>query len=57
MKDKYKKSPLVYAIDRQSYECSSVLLDYFINHKKNLYEKLSKDEILDIIKFSPGNLK
>jgi hypothetical protein len=44
MKDKYSKTPLKYAIERNSVECVQLLLEY-IMETEDIYEKMDEIEI------------
>ena len=52
-----KKTPLEYAILRKSYDCSAKELDYIMSKSTKIYSRMKQDEIIDLIKFSPSNLK
>ena len=54
-KDHFDKSPLMYSMDRGSFECTQILLEY-IMEKENIYKILSQDEICKLIETSPANL-
>lgn len=54
-KDSFKKSPIDYAIERNSFNCSQILLSYIMD-EQNIYTTLTEDELTSIIRFSPGNL-
>jgi len=51
-----KRTPLEYAMERRSFECTELLLEY-IMQLENIYTTLTEKEISDIIEFSPANLK
>ena len=54
-KDKYKNTPLEYAIKRNSKECVSILLAHAIIEVK-IIDSMDKTSIIDLICFSPFNL-
>ena len=57
LNDSTNNNPLSYAIKRKSYECSTALIEFIINTSSNIYTKMVEQEIIDLINFSPNNLK
>lgn len=43
-------------MDRKSYESAATMLEYIIS-SQSLYDKLSEEQIIRLIEFSPSNLK
>ena len=56
MRDKFKSTPLQYSMDRNSSQCTTLLLE-FIMQTQNIYSTLTMDEITGIIKAAPDNLE
>lgn len=54
-KDKFKNTPLEYAIKRNSKECVTILLAHAIDEVK-IMDSMDKASIIDLICFSPFNL-
>lgn len=55
MRDKYRNTPLEYAIKRNSNQCVGVLLNHAIYNEK-IIDTLNKEDICDLIVFSPANI-
>ncbi|CDW81032.1 (myosin heavy-chain) kinase [Stylonychia lemnae] len=56
IEDYNENTPLDYAIQKKSYETATIILEYFMK-RSHLYDKLSEEKLIKLIKFAPSNLK
>jgi ankyrin repeat protein len=55
IKDSFGNTPLEYAMERNSFECTKVVLDYIMS-TENIFKTMEMQEITKLIETSSSNL-